>query len=231
MFTCKDCDYCIVNDSRQVGCSKFQLGECVAEDDFIELEYPCRDKTIKGEIIDLAKLGYIYIIDNNTTEVKDRIINHIRTIKDPLYIYISLLGTNNAQEYKDVLDGEDVKYILDIRHEETNNYYQIDELSKKFKLGWSYININGEDLMIDAKEFLTDLVYDNENMVMICDKDGSLNNSIINNFVYKFIKGSKPDLDDNGIIIDHKTFIDKITSMAPHLIRYWEDDNDDSSDN
>jgi len=223
IFSCEDCPNAIIQNDKQIGCAinlADSLGIEESDGKFFELGRVCLSKNDKPDV----KLGYIFILKDKIEY--ESLLSNLLAIKskNPIWIGIS----NGAEELsKQIIDFintniPNVKFNIITNYDNILDTECIDKFTKSLANGWTYVNIVGQYFNPSVKDLLQKfIIQDSQVACLIKDSDtDSLNNTCFFNFIYKYLKGSKPKvLEDDTIEL--KTFFEKVQEQQESMIFDW----------
>ena len=200
-----------------------------------------REKTIMREVS--PTVGFFIVFDHTIDNPLDRLRETLLSIKnqegDHQARYVVI--TNDKPEYnpemhdmlsllfdEHQLEGHlptEYNIILTLTDFESN-FDIVDEAFTKAKNGWIYITQSNTPVQTNLLQKIHERInIDMRRLVVVEPKDESLNGMIFQAAVFKFLKGSKPILDEETLLLDSKNFIERIKNMDtddPDTIITWE---------
>jgi len=234
IFSCHDCVHAKMNEGTQEGCELNHLkamGAFDITDGYFSLSRVCMDKSEVDEkkYVEI-QLGYIFIIDGE--KHIDEFKQNLETIstKNPIWVGIVHNAVNKINEILDIVRSTipTVKFnVITNLNDNMDNFSKLDQFAKHYLNGWTLVNVVGEEFKSDTKEKLQKYIVEDLNVAgLIKDKDNeSLNGACYYNLIYKFLKGSTPEYDDDNELILFKNFFERIEEKQSSMIKYWEDIN------
>jgi len=231
IFSCENCKHADIADGIQTGCSLHKLQSFIdqekaslnPESNFYDLNRVCLSKN-SDEVALKTKIGYVFILNevSKLETLKENI--HLCLENNPVWIGV----VHNLPEANDNI----IEYFKDVPclHNIICNYdliddiYKPDQLLKKYKNGWTIVNVVGEEFNKDLCLTLENYISNNEQPVgLIKDEGESVNNFCFFNIIYKFLKGSKPDINEETDEVTFATYEEKIMAMSPDMIKTWKE--------
>jgi len=233
IFSCYKCKHAQIKDSKQVGCDLGHLqffmiqnkAEILNDDYFYSLGRVCLskdDNTPRPEKD--VRLGYLFILDDETKI--EQLIKNIDLIKDkdPLWIGVVHSFSNSHNTIVDAVKPIGCKYNIILNYESAENIYKPDQFMNNYLNGWTLVNVVGQPFKFNAKEILSNFVFEQSGVAgaILENIEENVNNACFFNIIYKTLKGSKIDFDEDGNLLDFR-FIEKIINNNPNMIKYWKD--------
>lgn len=227
-LTCEGCIHAIV-ETEQSGCAFNLLGMLNAQkfDKFYVLDRTCLVKNKTPEDVDI-KLGYLFILK----DFKDLPLleSNILAIKDsnPLWIGVSTNDPTKNYQVAKILELAKCKYDIISNYGQIDDIYKLDQFIKVYKNGWTLVNIVGQDFDINAKDKLEWFILkDGRKAAIIKNSDNpddiEINGICYFNFIYKYLNGSKPELNEEEKAYYTKSFAHKVYEKDPNMIVKWGD--------
>lgn len=227
LISCQDCKHIILSGDSQEGCQLNLLDNLEAQktDKYYEFNRVCMFKNKDVDEVDV-KLGYIFILDDFSK--LDILQNNLTLIKDkaPMWIGVSSNDPTKNTQIAETLDTVGCKYNIISNFNEVDNIYKLDQFMKNYKNGWTLVNIVGQDFDPDVKNKLNQFVLKNgKKAALIKDTtdpdDFSVNGICYFNFIYKYLNGSKAELNEEENVYYTKSFPQKIAEQSPQMIVAW----------
>ena len=200
-----------------------------------------RQKTIMREVS--PAVGFFVIFDNTIEKPIERLQETILSIKnqegDHQARYVVVM--NDKVEYnpeihamlellfKDCqMEGHlptEYNILLTLKGFESN-FEIVDEAFTKAKNGWIYITQSTSPVQKNLLQKIHKRInIDMRRLVVVEPKDENLNGMIFQSAAFKFLKGSKPVLDEETLLLDSKNFIERAKDMDtddPDTVVTWE---------
>lgn len=235
IFTCKDCVHVTKENDIQTGCNLNKLQSFIDQEkasinpatNFYDLNRVCMSKNNVDQRN--TKVGYLFILKNK--DKLPELINNISLCLKNNPIWIGVV--HDFPELKDEI-VDNVKHVPCLHNiicnfSTVDNLYIPDQLINKYKNGWTIINVVGEKFDETLYNTLDEYIISNKKPVaLIKNLDNSMNGMVFFNIIYKFLKGSKPDIDEETQDVTFRTYEHKIIEMSPDMIKTWEDLNENN---
>ena len=234
IFSCESCKHADMADQVQGGCSLNKLQSFIDQDkasfnpetNFYDLNRVCLSKN-SDQVALKTKVGYVFILNEESKfeNLKENVSLCLEN--NPIWIGV----VHNLPHLNDDI----IEYFKDVSclHNIVCNYdpiddiYKPDQFFKKYKNGWTIVNVVGEEFNKDLCLSLESYLNNNEQPVgLIKDEGESMNNFCFFNIIYKFLKGSKPDIDEETNEVTFATYEEKIAVMSPDMIKTWKEVNE-----
>ena len=200
-----------------------------------------RQKTIMREVS--PSVGFFIIFDNTIEKPLDKLQETLLSIKnqegDHQARYVVVL--NDKIEYNPeihemlelLFEGRQTKGHLPTEYNIVltlkgfdSSFEIIDEAFTKAKNGWIYTTQSTFPVQKNLLQKIHERININmRRLVVVEPKDEALNGMIFQAAAFKFIKGSKPILDEETLLLDSKNFIERIKDMDtddPDTVVTWE---------
>lgn len=225
-LTCEGCIHAIIED-EQSGC-KFDLLETLDAqkvDKYYILNRTCLIKNKNPEDVDV-KLGYLFILkDFKHLPILESNINTIKD-KNPIWIGISTNDPSKNYQVVKILDTAGCKYDIISNYEEIDDIYRSDQFMKNYKNGWTLVNIVGEYFDSEAKNKLQRFILKDAKKAAIIKSDNNpdvveINGICYYNFIFKYLNGNKPELNEEDQCYYAKSFAHKIYEKDSNMIATW----------
>lgn len=225
-FTCEGCVHAIV-DTDQTGC-KFNLLEALNAEKFDKyyiLDRTCLFKNKNPEEVDV-KLGYLFILE----DFKDLPIleANVQSIKDknPIWIGVSTNDPSKTYQVAKILDIAKCEYEIIGNYAELDPIYKLDQFMKHYKNGWTLVNIVGQDFDPNVKDKLQKFIIEQNKKTAIIKTTSSPDDIEINgicyfNFIFKYLNGNKPELNEEDGAYYAKSFAHKVYEKDQNMIATW----------
>ena len=170
------------------------------------------------------RIGYILILKNpdNFSSLK----NHLSAIKDSNPIWVGVINdfVEYHEEIIDILKTFACEFNVIYNLEKTPDIQKLDQFSK-YKNGWTVVRVAGEDV-VDNTDLLDKYILDGNKIGLIKHNDESINGMCFFNFIFKFLKGNKYELNEETKEVIFKTFEEKVIEKDPNMITTWEKINE-----
>jgi hypothetical protein len=102
---------------------------------------------------------------------------------------------------------------------------RLDNFIKNYPSGWTFVNIAGENIAYN--ENVVDSYANKNNKPLALVKEGeSINNMCYFNFLYVFLRGSKPEINEETEEVSFKTYEEKVYDQSASMIKTWEELNE-----
>jgi hypothetical protein len=172
------------------------------------------------------KIGYIFIL-------KD--INQLETLKnniskilhhDPNWIGICHNLVESTDDIIDEMRYLQCKYNIVMNYNQIPDLYILDQFINNIKNGWTIVNIVGEEFNEDLYLKINKVNNANIPIALIKNESESINEMAYFNYIYKFLKGSKVEIDEETDIVRNMTYEEKIKEKSPDMIKTWEQINE-----
>lgn len=225
-FTCEGCVHAIM-DTDQTGCKLNLLNALDGEksDKYYILDRTCLFKNKTPEEVDV-KLGYLFILEDfknlptleaNVLAIKD---------KNPIWIGVSTNDPSKTYQVAKILDLAKCEYDIVANYVELDTIYRLDQFMKNYKNGWTLVNIVGQNFDLEAKDKLDKFVIrDNKKAAVIKNTsdpdDIQINGICYYNFLFKYLNGNKPEVNDQDKAYYTKSFIHKVYEKDKNMIATW----------
>jgi hypothetical protein len=98
---------------------------------------------------------------------------------------------------------------------------------KNYKNGWTIVNVVGEDFdtnLINTLDFY--LNTKTKPIALIKSGEDSVNEMCFYNFIYKFLKGSKLEVNSETQEIIDKSYEEKVAESSIDMIKTWKEINE-----
>lgn len=169
------------------------------------------------------KIGYIFILKDisHLPQLKDNIskISH----HNPNWIGIC----HNLEEFADYII-EEMRYLkssynIVLNYNKIPDIYILDQFINNIKNGWTVVNIVGEDFNEDLYLKINKITTSNIPVALIRHDSDSINGMAYFNYIFKYLKGSKLEIDEENDIVKNMTYEEKIKEQSPAMIKNWEE--------
>lgn len=231
IFSCENCKHADIKNQIQEGCNLHKLQSFIDQDkasfnpeiNFYDLNRVCLSKN-SDEIALKTKVGYLFIL--NEESKFDVLKKNISLCLENNPIWIGVVHSSPD------LNDDIIEYFKEVPclHNIICNYdliddiYKPDQYIKKYKNGWTIVNVVGEEFNKDLCLSLDAYLDSNQRPVGLIKDDGeSINNLCFFNVIYKFLKGSKPEIDEETEEVTFATYEEKIMLMSPDMIKTWKE--------
>lgn len=227
-FTCEGCVHAIMNVD-QTGCSLNLLEQLDGQkfENYYILDRTCLVKNKDPESVDV-KLGYLFILKN--FEDLNILEQNILSIKDkkPLWIGVSSNDPSKNYQLVKILDLAGCKYDIISNYEFLDDIYKLDQFMKNYKNGWTLVNVVGEPFDPQVKDKLQKFIFVDGKKAAIIRMTEDPDNIEINgicyfNFIFKYLSGNKPEINDEEKVYYTKSFSHKVHDKDPAMIVKWSD--------
>jgi hypothetical protein len=223
-WSCEGCFHALFNDVEQVGCKHdlhHKLGYKKLEDEiYYSLNRICLQKNKKDADI---KFGYLFILESR--HLLPVLIEKIGEAKEtnPCWIGVSTLFNDTLKDIKETI-GPDIKNNIIINTENYSDYYKLDQFIKDYQNGWTYVHKIGEPYRRNARQTVESFILEKAGRVaMIADEEEAINDICFYNYIYRALKGNKPEIDPAEGIAKYKSLYHKIEELSPEMIKRWAD--------
>ena len=230
IFTCEGCAHAAISNNVQIGCNLNKLQSFIDQEkasinptsNFYDLNRVCMSKnSIKEKN---TKVGYLFILKEETKFPE--LINNISLClkNNPVWIGVVHELPDLTDEIINSLKDLPCLHNIICNFSSIDSLYIPDQLINKYKNGWTIVNIVGEKFDETLYDKLDNYIIANKKPIaLIKNIDNSVNGMVFFNIIYKFLKGSKPDIDEETQDVTFRTYEHKIIEMSPDMIKTWED--------
>lgn len=229
LTSCQGCKHAILSNNSQTGCSLDLLEKLNASkiDQYYQFDKVCMFKNKEVDEVDV-KLGYIFILEdfNDLDNLKYNI--SLISDKNPIWIGVSSNDPTKNNQIAEILDAVGCKYNIISNFNHIDNVYKLDQFMKNYKNGWTLVNIIGQEFDPDVKNKLSDYVLTQKKRAALIKnnldlEDFSVNGMCYFNFIYKYLNGSKAELNEEENVYYTKSFLQKVAEQSPQMIVTWSD--------
>jgi len=223
IFSCQSCKHAILENDSQKDCNLNLLETLpvVGElNGYYELGRVCLSKS---EIPDV-NLGYIFVLKDDS--LVDLMFENIEKIKDknPLWIGINSDFIGKSEIILNRLQSIiSCKFNIISNYDPISDFDRLDQFMKNYKNGWTLVNVVGEEFNPDSKDVLQKYIIDNAGIAGLIKNNENINGWCFFNMIYKYLKGSIPEIEKDTEIITTDTFLEKIEKQQKSMIKNWGD--------
>lgn len=165
------------------------------------------------------RVGYLFIL-NDAEHISD-LKHQLATVKDSNPIWIGVIS--EFPQFHDELIHElqsfNCEFNVVCNLEKISDVFKVDQFTK-YKNGWTVVRIAGYPV-VDNIYALEQYIEDGNKLALITGDDDSINGMCFFNFIYKYLKGSKYEIDEQDNVI-FKTYEEKVSEKDPNMITTWE---------
>lgn len=227
LTNCQGCKHAVLVDNSQEGCALNLLESLGAQkiDSYYQADKVCMFNNKDESEVDV-KLGYIFILEN--FDDLNILKNNLSLISDknPLWIGVSSNDPTKNTQIAELLDTVGCKYNIISNFAAVDNIYKLDQFMKNYKNGWTLVNVVGQEFDFNVRDKLVNFVLKNNKRAALIKnsldpEDFSVNGICYFNFIYKYLNGSKAELNEEEGVYYTKSFSQKITEQSPEMIVAW----------
>lgn len=232
--SCQNCKHAEIDNNVQTGCAINKLSnftesnsaELNNESGYYDLLKVCLFKN--KELKDVkTPVGYIFILkDESKIELLKNNIENILD-KNPIWIGIIHNLVNLADDIIDKFSYISLPINIICNHNEITDVDSLDLFMKNYKNGWTIVNIVGEDFntnLVTTLDFY--LSTKTKPIALIKSSEDSVNEMCFYNFIYKFLKGSKLEVNSETQEIIDKSYEEKVAESSIDMIKTWKEINE-----
>jgi hypothetical protein len=170
------------------------------------------------------KIGYLFILNNadHINSLKQSLIK----VKDSNPIWIGVINEipDYHQEIIYFLNNFNCPFNVVCNLDKVPDIFKLDQF-KTYKNGWTVVRIAGENI-VDNIDLLDKYISDGNKAAIIKHDNDSINGMCFFNFIYKFLKGSKYEVNEDTKEVISKTFEEKVLEKDPNMITTWDKINE-----
>ena len=147
--------------------------------------------------------------------------------KNPIWIGIIHNLVNLADDIIDKFSYISLPINIICNHNEITDADSLDLFMKNYKNGWTIVNVVGEDFdtnLINTLDFY--LNTKTKPIALIKSGEDSVNEMCFYNFIYKFLKGSKLEVNSETQEIIDKSYEEKVAESSIDMIKTWKEINE-----
>ena len=169
------------------------------------------------------KIGYIFILKDvsHLSQLKDNISKVLH--HNPNWIGICHNLEESADDIIDEMRYLECQYNIVLNYNKIPDIYILDQFINNIKNGWTVVNIVGEDFNEDLYLKINKITTSNIPVALIRHDSDSINGMAYFNYTFKYLKGSKLEIDEENDIVKNMTYEEKIKEQSPSMIKTWEE--------
>ena len=166
------------------------------------------------------RIGYIFLLNdiNNLESLKEQLLSIEHS--NPIWVGVITEFEECYDQIIDILNKYNFSFNVVYNIEKIPDIHKLDQFSN-YKNGWTIVRIAGENI-IDDEKLLDKYISDGNKIAIIKGSDQSINGMCFFNFIYKYLKGSKYEVDPETDEVIFRTFEEKVLEKDPNMITTWD---------
>lgn len=170
------------------------------------------------------RIGYIFLL--NDASYFESLKTQLLSVKDsnPIWVGVITEYKEYYDEIIDILNQHNISFNVIYNLEKVPDIHKLDQFSN-YKNGWTIVRVAGEDI-VDNIELLDKYISDGNKIALIKNNEESINGVCFFNFIYKYLKGSKYEVNEETEEVIFKTFEEKVFEKDPNMITTWDKINE-----